>query len=229
MDNSAVIKNYLDRLLQKYQQWWKLYWLIDQEYERFDFGVEVQTEEEIQEDIPTQRGSEKKTISVLDGIDLYARKEPVLLVGQPGSGKSTALVRFLLKAVEQALQDPQAPIPIFIELRRCTLQSGGISTLIQETLERLGLEGADIKKLRFGNRPFLLLLDGLNELPSGQAFTKLNNFREDCADLGIPIVVTTRVLNAGSLGIERKLEIKPLSPLEIQRFFHICLPFESKQ
>ena len=231
MGNSAVIENYLNRLLRKYQQWWKFYWLIDQEYEQFDFGVEVQTEEAIQEGIPTQRGSEKKTISfsVLDGIDLYARKEPVLLVGQPGSGKSTALMRFLLKAVEQAFQDPQAPIPVLIELRRCTIQSGGILTLIQETLERLGLESADIKKLRFGNRPFLLLLDGLNELPSRQALTELNNFRENCADLGIPIVVTTRALDADSLGIARKLEIKPLSPPEIQRFFQACLPFESKQ
>jgi HEAT repeat protein/Cdc6-like AAA superfamily ATPase len=229
-DIPVEIQPYLQRLQNKYQQWWKLYKLFDEESERFDFRVEVQTEESVQKDHPAQCTSEKKTISfpALGGIARYIAKEPVLLVGQPGSGKSTALVRFLLKAVEQARQNPQAPIPVLIELRRCNTQAR-VLTLIQDTLERLGLEEVDIKKLRFAGRPLLLLLDGLNELPSRQALTDVRNFREDCADLGIPMVVTTRGLDGDNLGIERQLEIKALTPSEIQRFLQTCLPQKSKQ
>lgn len=230
MVGSAEIQNYLQRLQNKYQQWWKLYKLLDEEYEPFDFRIEVQTEEPVQEDSSTQHRTKQKTIPfpILDGIDRYVAKEPVLLVGQPGSGKSTALVRFLLKAVKQARQDPQAPIPVLIELRRYNAQSR-LLTLIQDNLKRLGLKGADIEELRVADRPFLLLLDGLNELPSRQALVNLRNFREDCADLGIPMIVTTRSLDGDNLGIERQLEIKSLTSLEIQRFFQTCLPQESKQ
>lgn len=232
MVNSAHIQKYLQRLQDKYQQWWKLYGLIDEEYEPFDFRVEVQTEEPAQEGALTQHSSEKKTIllpfPVLDGIDRYVAKEPVLIVGQPGSGKSTALVRFLLKSVEQARQDSLAPIPVLIELRRYKTQVGTLM-LIQDSLKRLGLKDADIEELRVAERPFLLLLDGLNELPSKQALTDLRNFREDCSDLGISMVVTTRALDGDNLGIKRQLEIKSLTPSEIQRFLQTCLPQESKQ
>ena len=53
---------------------------------------------------------------VLDGLRRHAA-EHVLLVGRPGSGKSTALQRLLLEEAERALGDADARIPVLLELR----------------------------------------------------------------------------------------------------------------
>jgi len=56
-----------------------------------------------------EREKEKiERLTVLDGLRKYAL-EHVLLVGRPGSGKSTALVRLVLEEAEKANLTPQPP------------------------------------------------------------------------------------------------------------------------
>ncbi|WP_414551443.1 NTPase (NACHT family) [Anabaena sp. CCY 0017] len=93
--------DYLQSLGNDYAQWWKAYTLTDvvgqQRVEQkkspllLDFMVETvqPTKEERSE---TQKKTER--LDVLAGLRKYAQ-EHVLLVGRPGSGKSTALVRLL--------------------------------------------------------------------------------------------------------------------------------------
>jgi predicted NACHT family NTPase len=80
----------------------------------FEFGLMVQTVERDAQ----QRSKEEKIqrLSVLEGLRKYA-SEHVLLVGRPGSGKSTALVRLLVATAQQALQNPHSQIPVLVELR----------------------------------------------------------------------------------------------------------------
>jgi predicted NACHT family NTPase len=55
------------------------------------------------------KGQEKiERLGVLEGLHKYA-SEHVLLVGRPGSGKSTALVRLLLEEAQKANLTPQPP------------------------------------------------------------------------------------------------------------------------
>ena len=56
-------------------------------------------------------------LPVLAELRKYALEqlEHVLLVGRPGSGKSTALARLLLEEAEQAIEDQQAKIPVLLE------------------------------------------------------------------------------------------------------------------
>ena len=55
-------------------------------------------------------------LPVLEGLRKYAG-EHVLLVGRPGSGKSTALIRLLLEMANHALEGKTGQIPILVELR----------------------------------------------------------------------------------------------------------------
>jgi predicted NACHT family NTPase len=58
-----------------------------------------------------ERGKGEKKVerlSVLEGLRKYA-SEHVLLVGRPGSGKSTALARLLLEEAEKADLTPPDP------------------------------------------------------------------------------------------------------------------------
>lgn len=123
---------YLRSLVSAYQQWWRLYTLTDatgrksqldrsEPSEFLDLGLMVQSIEPPKSEQDSESGQEKKKeevkrFPVLEGICKYAA-DHVLLVGRPGSGKSTALARLLLQEAENALSDRQAKIPVLVELR----------------------------------------------------------------------------------------------------------------
>ncbi|MGH2414964.1 MAG: hypothetical protein ACRDEA_15000, partial [Microcystaceae cyanobacterium] len=80
----------------------------------WDFDLMVQTVER-----DNERGEKQEKIerfSVLEGLRQYA-PDHVLLVGRPGSGKSTALARLLLEEANVETRQSKSPIPVLVELR----------------------------------------------------------------------------------------------------------------
>ncbi len=151
---------------------------------------------------------------VLAGLRNYAA-EHVVLIGKPGSGKSTSLERLLWEEAEKALYDPTARIPVLVKLRRCT---GTIEGLIRDFLvgHQVEVETAQIEKL-LGQGSFLLLLDGLNELPE-RFRTEIANFRDRYRST-TPMIVSTRELSAGgTLGIAKTLKMLPLTEPQMREF-----------
>jgi predicted NACHT family NTPase len=151
---------------------------------------------------------------VLEGLRNYA-VDHVLLIGKPGSGKSTSLERLLWEDAENALQNPAARIPVLVKLRRYT---STIENLIQDFCNRhqLLLEITDIQLLLRQGK-LLLLLDGLNELP--EAFgTEVANFRDRYCE-NTPMIVSTRDLSVGgTLGIIKTLKMLPLTEPQMYEF-----------
>jgi HEAT repeat protein len=162
---------------------------------------------------PEQR-EKTEQLDVLDGLRKYA-PEHVLLVGKPGSGKSTSLEWLLWNEAHNALANPVATIPVLVRLRRCT---STIEGLIQDFLSRhqLTLSLATIETLLQQGK-LLLLLDGLNELPD--AFrTEIANFRGRYRKT-TPMVVSTRDLSVGgTLEIAKTLKMLPLTERQMQEF-----------
>src|SRR4028119_2305099 len=108
---------YLESLCTTYAKWWQAYTITDVVGQKrveaepspllFDFGLMVQTVERDRDE--RGKGEEKaERLSVLEGLRKYA-SEHVLLVGRPGSGKSTALLRLVLAEAEKANLTPQPP------------------------------------------------------------------------------------------------------------------------
>jgi HEAT repeat protein len=169
----------------------------------------------------------QEQFAVLEGLRKYASKH-VLLVGKPGSGKSTSLRRLLweesrccMEAIEQGKSEI-SPIPILIELRSL---NSSVLAAIQEKLEwRLDLDEKTLKAL-LRDRRLLVLLDGLNELPNEKAWQAVDQFRQVCADLKVPLIITTRELGSGLLqGNIKKLEMSPLTEPQMREFVHKQLP-----
>ncbi len=122
--------------------------------------LQVQTHNSSSSNQELKQTKEEKYL-VLEGLRKYAL-EQVLLVGKPGSGKSTALLqlqkeeaRRRLEAIEQD-EDEIPQIPVLVELRN-------LKDLILKTIKDkldwwIDLDDQAFKKL-FRDRKILILLD----------------------------------------------------------------------
>jgi HEAT repeat protein len=231
------VQPYLRVIANTYERWWQLYTLTDAEGKQrpakqvaptFDFGLMVQmVKPKKQFEAKTEEPQEKvERFTVLEGIRQYAAQH-VLLVGRPGFGKSTALARLML---EEAALSPNSGrgepkrIPVLVELR---YWQGSIAQLILDALARHELsvtpEQLEIVLLRS-----LLLFDGVNELPSEEARSQLSAFRRNHPK--VPMIFTTRELSlGGDLGIEKKLEMQPLTEGQMQVFVRTYVPEQAEQ
>ena len=148
----------------------------------------------------------RESVEVLTGLRANADKH-VLLLGKPGSGKSTALKRLLREDAEKCLLNPELKIPVLLELRRLSANTS-IESLLATALSvrcyRVTPE--NITDLLDGD-DFFLLLDGLNELPSG---SELYDWRKDFSY--VPMIFTSRELGVDSyFDIDTRLSMLPLT------------------
>ena len=216
---------YLDLICHHYEKWGQFYTLTDvvgqSSIQReatlplLDLGLMVQTIA-INKD-PKTNESKLERFTVLAGVRKFAA-DHVLLVGRPGSGKSTALARLLL---EEAQQNSAALIPVLVELR---YYKTSVLELIRSFFQShdLSLDRSDIETLLFQGR-LLLLMDGLNELPSEESRREVKAFRQTYRKT--PMIFTTRDLGiGGDLNLTRKLEMQPLTSKQMQEFVRSYLP-----
>ncbi|NEN89381.1 MAG: hypothetical protein F6K48_10940 [Okeania sp. SIO3H1] len=253
---------YLESICRDYAKWWEVYTLTDVRGKKsleqrqhisplLDLGLMVQTVES--EEKQRERPEEKiERLTVLEGLRKYAPNH-VLLVGRPGSGKSTALARLLLEEATKLIsplspkeESPLSPplergeiregeirretpplqrgvggdkskIPILIELR---YSQSSILSRIQAFIHKhhptINIDTATLETLlRQGQ--FLLLFDGFNEMASEAARQEVRMFRQDYPQTAM--VFTTRDLSlGGDLGIEKRLEMQPLTESQMQEF-----------
>ncbi|MEG4491466.1 HEAT repeat domain-containing protein [Microcoleus sp. D3_18_C4] len=189
--------------------------------------MRVQTAISSKPDSQEQQEERPKPIAVLEGLRKYAT-DHVLLVGKPGSGKSTSLRRLLWEEARHCLETIEEgkseipPIPILIELRGL---KGSVLAAIQEKLKWwLYLDETTLIAFLRDRRLFVFL-DGLNELPNEQAWQAVDDFRQVCVDLKVSLIITTRELGSGLVqGNVKKLEMLPLTELQMQEFVYKQLP-----
>lgn len=232
------LQKYFASINEKYKCWWNNYTLTDtldrQSRNKadfssfdspFDFGLMVEKVE------PKQDNQEKDLqqsgylgLPVLEGIRKYlSESNHILLIGKPGSGKSTALQRLLCEEARIIIQGEKRKIPVLIELRRLDT-STSIENLIYKILRshKCRVDKDKIEDFLLDGE-LLLLMDGLNELPSDEARDKVVGFRQDYPDTDM--VFTTRdLVLGGNLGIDEQLKIQPLTESQIQNFIRNYFP-----
>ncbi|NET43386.1 HEAT repeat domain-containing protein [Okeania sp. SIO2B3] len=259
---------YLESICRGYAKWWEVYTLTDVRGKKsleqrqnisplLDLALMVQTVES--EEKQRERPEKKiERLTVLEGLRKYAPNH-VLLVGRPGSGKSTALARLLLEEATKLIsplspkeESPLSPplergeiregeirrdtpplqrgvggdkpkIPILIELRYSqTSILSRIQAFIHKHHPTINIDTATLETLlRQGE--FLLLFDGFNEMASEAARQQVRIFRQDYPQTAM--VFTTRDLSlGGDLGIEKRLEMQPLTESQMREFVCAYLP-----
>lgn len=201
--------------------------------------LQVQSPKEPQKQRPGEPESQQPEppreppVEVLKGLrDAVKAHRQVLLIGKPGSGKTTALRRLVWEGVSAwahgAVDDQDSPIPVFVELRgRDGKSAKAVLEWIQDALEMhdQDISLAEIKQLLKQDQ-LLLLFDGVNEA-SADNVSALDAFRERYPKT--PMIFTARELGAGqSLGIEKKLEIVPLTVSQMRDFIQRRLPGQAE-
>ncbi len=209
---------YLQFLVDDYQQKQHLYTLTD---------LQVEVEVEIPPEDRSQFLSSKKKpetkidrLEVLTGLRKYVQQGNVLLVGKPGSGKSTVLQRFRWELALEALENADRQIPVLVELRYDQSIIDAICAEFENA--QLNVSPEEVNDLRVRGK-LLLLLDGVNEIPSQKRRQELQRFHDKNSHTRM--IFTTRDLAlGGSLGIEKKLEMCALTEAQMREFVGKYLP-----
>ena len=148
----------------------------------------------------------------------------MLILGEPGSGKSTMLLELARDCIESALQDDDLPIPIVFNL-----SSWGSGRSIDEWLidELRKMYSVDKKTARewVENDDLSLLLDGLDEVKldnRDKCVKAINDFRQEHG-IGLQLAVCCRVADYKALPTQLNLSgailIQPLTQSQIDAYF----------
>ncbi|WP_293329876.1 HEAT repeat domain-containing protein [Microcoleus sp. CAWBG58] len=208
---------YLQSLIKSYESQPDLYTLTDLQVE---VRVEISPENRSPETPKNKPETKIERLEVLSGIRKYLDKGNVLLVGKPGSGKSTVLQRFRWELAREALEDCDRPIPVLVELRHDWSIVEAICAEFEDA--QLYVSPEEVNDLRVRGK-LLLLLDGVNEVPSQKRRQELQRFHQKNSHTRM--IFTTRDLAlGGSFGIEKKLEMCALTQPQMQEFVHKHLP-----
>jgi hypothetical protein len=138
-----------------------------------------------------QLEEDKPIVEIFTQPDIAAR---LLILGEPGSGKTTMLLKLALNLIERAQRDINLPIPVLFELANAQDDKQNIADWLIADLkfrynvpEYISCQWLDTDKL-------LPLLDGLDELKLARqkkCLDKINDFLQNNSSL-LPIVICCR-------------------------------------
>lgn len=150
------------------------------------------------------------------------KRRGIVILGDPGSGKTTHLKRLLLACLRQGpegLDLPAGTLPVFLSLRELEDLSRGIDAFIEQTLDDPHLTMSTGFGARLLNRGHLLLLfDGLDEVSDPKEREKIARWLERAARAQptCTLVVTCRFAgydDATQLNPDfLQLHLRPLTP-----------------
>jgi len=141
----------------------------------------------------------------------------VVILGEPGIGKTTTLFKFADELRQRSLQDPTAPVPVIVPLR----EWHGDATWKELVTRYLGGLAHRYEELMSGHRLYLLL-DGLNEIPRDLNREEKISVLKLLLRNDIQVAVTCRELDYRDdtmrLGDLDTISIHPLTPKRVLDF-----------
>lgn len=149
-------------------------------------------------------------------------QQRMLILGSPGSGKTTTMLELLRGLLAEAQRDANAPVPVFLPLaswsRRCLDLEQWV---LSEVNVRYDVQPGHVRAW-LDSSQLLLLLDGLDEVEAEkqqQCVEKINQFRSEHGTT--PIAICCRTLDYqrlhSALNVYGTLTVESLNRDEVER------------
>ena len=146
----------------------------------------------------------------------------LIVLGEPGSGKTITLLELARDLRSKALRDNTQPIPFFLNLSSWgKTDKDLVEWLVKEIYVQYQVAyGAS--RTWLAENQIALLLDGLDEIPQqyrDSCVTAINEFRKKyMADLAVASRSADYTELTEKLNLSTAIIIQPLSPLQVDRF-----------
>lgn len=163
-------------------------------------------------------------ISMLEIFDSIGMGRSLLILGAPGSGKTTMLLELARQLIQHAREDVTYPIPMVFNLASWNEKLTLADWLAQELNNLYSVPRKTAPDWVKGNK-LLLLLDGLDEVQQesrAKCVDAINAFRKEHGLTSLAVCSRSQDyadLNA-KLSFEGAIEVQPLTQEQITEFFN---------
>jgi hypothetical protein len=174
--------------------------------------------------VKDMQGFVLETPSIKAIYDLYTdAEERLLILGQPGSGKTFTMLQLTEVLIFVAQNNPKVPIPVIFNLASWSERRKPIAKWIVGELRSMYQVPTQIAEKWLENREISLMLDGLDEVVEsyrGECVDALNHFRKEHAF--IDMLVCSRSEDYEKLklqlDVDAAIEIQALSSEQIDDY-----------
>jgi hypothetical protein len=161
--------------------------------------------------------TEKHIVNVFDEA-----KESLLILGEPGSGKTTMLLELARALIVRAEQNQALPVPVVFNLSSWTDKNQPFDNWLIDELNEKYLIPKRISRVWINDDKLLLLLDGLDEVAPiyrNECVQAINDFLQDHL---VSLIVCSRVTDYEGLASKLKLQaaiiLQPLTSQQIDNY-----------
>jgi hypothetical protein len=148
----------------------------------------------------------------------------LLILGQPGSGKTFTLLQVAQSLLTEARRDPAAPLPIILNLSSWAQERRPLADwLVEELFIQYGV-ARRVTRAGIAHNQFLYLLDGLDEVSAvarDDCVAAINAFK---GEHPTEMVICSRSEEYGALQEQLRMgtavEVQPLTPDQIDHYLN---------
>lgn len=181
------------------------------------WGIVWETPDQPRQTLPTNTRA-------IDLFNQMGTGRTLLILGEPGGGKTTTLLELARDLIARAEQDIDQPIPVVFNLSSWTNERQAISEWLVRELNAKYQVSKEIALTWVKSEQLLLLLDGLDEVSAARresCVRALNQFIQECGQT--EIVVCSRIKDYEALSNRLRFQgaifLQPLSLEQIHYYF----------
>ncbi|MCB0109972.1 MAG: NACHT domain-containing protein, partial [Caldilineaceae bacterium] len=151
------------------------------------------------------------------------QEQRLLILGSPGSGKTTMLLELASTLLKRAENDPTHPTPVVFNLSSWAVTRLSIAEWLVSELNEKYQISKKVAQTWVDNGALMLLLDGLDEVQWVHRDACVSALNAFCRNSMMRLAVCSRIVDYADLGQQLQLSnailLQPLTPMQVDGYF----------